>query len=145
MPTKRGRKSSAALAVVPISIEGYRPQPPAELRPAEVKVWKAIVASVPGGWFTRANEPLLCAYCRHVVAGDKVSKMVEAEQARDEIDIAKLSRLLNMRLRESNAAMSLARTMRLTQQAQMHPRTAGRAMTGAHGGPKLWDRKPWEI
>ena len=46
------------------------------------------------------------------------------------------------RSKKSKVALSLARAMRLTQQAQMHPRTAGRAMP--ESGPKLWDRKPWD-
>jgi hypothetical protein len=51
-------------------------------------------------------------------------------------------KLLGMRLRETAAMLSLATKMRLTQQAQMHLRTAGRAMSNEHGGPKPWDIRP---
>jgi hypothetical protein len=113
------------------------------LQAPEVQIWGAIVSSLPGGWFTRANEPLLAAYCRHVATSDRLAKLVEKAVTSQEPDNLKLwDKLLGMRDRESKAALSLARAMRLTQQAQMHPRTAGRAIPDS--GPKLWDRKPWD-
>jgi hypothetical protein len=59
--------------------------------------------------------------------------------------LQRFAKLLSMRERETKALSSLATRMRLTQQSQMHPRTAARAMSDACGGPKLWDRSPpWE-
>jgi hypothetical protein len=140
---KRGRKSAAELSIVAVAIDGYRPKPPGDLRDPEVQIWQAIVSSLPGGWFTRANEPLLTAYCRHVATSDRLAQLVEAAAASQGIDyLRRWDKLLSMRERESKAALSLARAMRLTQQSQMHPRTAGRAI--ADSGPKLWDRKPWD-
>ena len=144
---QRGRKSSASLSVVPVSFEARRPAPPAELTAPEAKVWKAIVCSTPGGWFSVAQEPLLSAYCRHVVTGDRLSAMINkgSPDLTNMAGIRQHSRLLSMRLRESAAMMSLATKMRLTQQSAMHPRSAGRALSGEHNGPKLWDRRPpWE-
>ena len=140
---KRGRKSAAELSIVAASVDGYRPEPPADLRDAEVQIWREIVATLPGGWCTRANQPLLTAYCRHVATSDRLAKLVESAANSDEPDsIKRWDKLLGMRERESKTALSLARAMRLTQQAQMHPRTAGRAIPDS--GPKLWDRKPWD-
>jgi hypothetical protein len=71
---KRGRKSAAELSIVAVAIDGYRPKPPGDLRDPEVQIWQAIVSSLPGGWFTRANEPLLTAYCRHVATSDRLAR-----------------------------------------------------------------------
>ena len=141
---KRGRKSAAELSIVSVTVDGYRPEPPRDLRETEVQIWRGIVSSVPAGWFTRGNEPLLVAYCRHVATSDRLATLVEKIVPSQEPDALKRwDKLLGMRERESKAALSLARAMRLTQQAQMHPRTAGRAMPESTG-PKLWDRKPWD-
>ena len=143
---KRGRKSAAELSILPVAVDRYRPEPPGYLREREVQIWRNIVSSVPGGWFNRSNEPLLVAYCRHVATSDRLAKLVDKIVPSQELDVLKRwDKLLGMRERESKAALSLARAMRLTQQAQMHPRTAGRAMP-ENIGPKLWDRKPpWEV
>ena len=146
---KRGPKSSAELSVVPISFKSRRPPPPAHLNAIEKKTWREIVNSTPDGWFTVAQEPLLAAYCYHETAARFLSKMIEKERPANLLaDPGKLrlySRLLAMRARETAALSALATKMRLTQQTQMHPRTAGRAWDANHPGPKLWDRQPpWE-
>jgi hypothetical protein len=140
---KRGRKSTAELSVVAVAVDGYRPKPPLGLQDEEATIWRNIVSSLPGGWFTRSNEPLLTAYCRHVATRDRLAQLVETSAPCQEPDnLKQWDKLLSMRERESKAALSLARAMRFTQQAQMHPRTAGRAIPDS--GPKLWDRKPWD-
>jgi len=139
---KRGRKSSAELSVMAVSIEARRPSPPAQLTEQQAQVWQDIVDTQPGGWFRPAEEPLLVAFCRHVVAANLISEMVDAF-ARKEGDVNDLDRLLRMRERETRAISSLATRMRFTQQSRMHPRTAGRAELGSHGA-KLWERRPWD-
>jgi len=106
-------------------------------------IWRAIVADLPGGWITAAQEPLLAAYCRHVDTGNWLSKQIDGLDFKA-VDLPRLSRLLGMRIRETGAMMSLATKMRLTSQSRMHPRTAGRAATDASGGPRLWQRRPWD-
>jgi hypothetical protein len=132
------------LSVVVAAIDGYRPEPPRDFHGSELEYWRNIVSSVPGGWFSRANEPLLAAYCRHAATGERLTMLIDdLEASREPEDLRRWARLLAMRDRESKVALALARAMRLTQQSQMHPRSAGRAMADA-GGPKLWKRKPWE-
>jgi hypothetical protein len=140
---QRGRKSAAALSVISISAASRRPEPPAELTAPQAKTWRGIIESTPDGWFSVAQEPLLAAYCRHVSASRYLSDIINKSKVEDDLD--RYGKLLAMRVRETMAISSLATRMRLTQQAQMHPRTASRAMTDQHGGPKLWDRTPpWE-
>jgi hypothetical protein len=104
-------------------------------------VWKAIADRTSGGWIAGAQEDLLTCYVRHVVSGDLLSAMINEEvlDSTDMTSLRRYSRLLGMRQRETAAATTLATKMRLTQQAQMHPRSAGRAFDNATVG-----RKPWE-
>ena len=138
----RGRKSADELSMVRTFPQLQRPAPPANLTAAQKKVWKAVVDTSPPGWITGAQEYLLAAYCRHVVTGNELAAMID-KQKLDGLDmpgLRRLSRLLAMRLRETSAFVALATKMRLTQQAQMHPRTAGRAMDNLYCGPRPWER-----
>lgn len=140
---QRGRKSAASLSVAPMTLEGRRPPPLVDLTPAQAKTWREIIGSTPGGWFSAGQEPLLAAYCRHVSAADQLARMIE--NCKPEDDLCRFDKLLRMRERETKAMSSLATRMRLTQQSQMHPRTAARAMGDGDGSRKLWDRTPpWE-
>ena len=140
---QRGRKSAASLSVAPVSLGGRRPPPPADLTSPQAQTWREIVASTPGGWFSVVQEPMLAAYCRHVSAADELARMID--KCKPEDDLCRFDKLLRMRERETKAMSSLATRMRLTQQSQMHPRTAARAMEDGQGGRKLWDRTPpWE-
>lgn len=142
--TKRGRKSAAELAVVPVSIDARRPPPPEQFGAKEAQVWRDTVAAAPAGWFHRAHEPMLAAYCRHVVAADRLALLVDSfkdEWIKEDGGLQRLDKLLVMRERESRAIILCARTMRLTHQAQMHPRSAGRASASATDRPKPWDDK----
>ena len=144
---KRGRKGAADLSVVRVALEGNRPPAPKCLTVQEAQTWREIVESIPGGWISRAQEPLLAAYCRHVFAADRLSTMVDnwKPDLNDRTSLQRFDKLLAMRERETKALSSLATRMRLTQQSQMHARTAARAMSAAHGGSKLWERRPpWE-
>jgi hypothetical protein len=146
---QRGRKSSASLSVVPPSTEGRRPAPPTYLNATGKKLWKAIVADSPSGWFTVAQEPLLAGFCCHAGTAEFISKLIEKERPDallgDRDKLRRYCRLLGMRSRETAAMSALATKMRLTQQSQIQPRSAGRAWADHSPGPKLWDRKPpWE-
>ena len=138
---QRGRKSSSRLSVVPINCEAYRPSPPSNLTPPQAELWERIVADSPAGWF-HDGDTLLTLFCRHAVSGDFLSKLIDAEP-RQPPDLKRLNRLLTMRARETQLTTHLLTKMRLTQQSQMHPRTAGCAMA-RETGLKLWQRKPWE-
>ncbi len=61
----RGRKSAAELST--ISSGGLeihrRPDPPEHLGEDAVKVWRAVVNSLPADWFSPGTQPLLEAFC----------------------------------------------------------------------------------
>ena len=144
---KRGRKSAAELSVVRVALEGYRPGPPDDLSAQQAHIWREVVESVPGGWISPAQESLLAAYCRHVSTANRLAAMIDQcePDLKEAGDLHRYAKLLAMRERETKALSSLATRMRLTQQSQMHARSAGRAWESNHPGPKLWDRKPpWD-
>jgi len=136
----RGRKSASELAVVPVAIPARRPPPPSGLREDEKEVWRDVTATMPGGWFTKAQFPVLIAYCRHSARAADLAKQIncfEPEWLLVDGGIARLEKLLGMATRETNAMLACARSMRLTHQAQIYPRGAGRRLAGSGS-------RPWE-
>jgi hypothetical protein len=127
MKEKRGRKSGASLQTVSIDCKPTRPAAPDELTQKQAKVWKSVVKSMPADWFGRETHALLIQYCRHVVTAQEVDRLIN-EHAAGELDLRLYNRLLIMRARESAALTALSRTMRLTQQARIDPKTAGRRL-----------------
>jgi hypothetical protein len=100
---------------------------------------------MPVGWFARSHEPLLAAYCRHVARADELDKVArEMIAPGSDANLSDADRLFKMAERETRALIACARSLRLTIQSQMHPRTAGRAAEAS--GQPLWERrsKPWE-
>jgi hypothetical protein len=122
------RKSIQALATVtPLKLEAPRLQPPATLSAFQAEVWRRTVRALPGDWFGVEHIPLLTEYCRQVERAAQVDVMVAA--AVDDVDqYAKLTRV-GMAL--SATIAQLCRAMRITQQAQVKPETAGKRSQGA--------------
>ena len=130
MKEKRGRKSGASLETV-VSVTGKpaRPAAPDCLTTDQAEVWQSVVKAMPPDWFGRETHPLLQQFCRHVVTAREVDGLI-AEHEAGELDIPRYNKLLIMRSRESAALTALARTMRMTQQARIDPKTAGRRIAG---------------
>lgn len=137
---KRGKKSAASLAVVPV-VPGKRPEPPAELTEAQAEVWRAVVQTKPADWFTDDSHPLLVAYCKHVVTARQLGAAIDAFNTAlltDDEHVKRYDKLLAMRERETRAITALARSMRLTQQARYDAKRANTAASQTQA------RKPWE-
>ena len=73
----RGRRSSAALAVVADGIE-TRPAPPESLTPLETEIWQGIVGDLPADWFSPGDQPLLKAYVQACAYLEILTPMVQA-------------------------------------------------------------------
>lgn len=100
------------------------------------------VGTMPLGWFSRAQYPLLIAYCRHGARAEAMARQIDGfdpEGLKEDGGLERLNKLLAMAERETRALTACARSMRLTQQSQIQPRSAGRATVGDHSGPKPWD------
>ena len=142
---KRGRKSSSELSTVVIDAgRCMSSPPPPELTDAQATVWRDVVGSLPGDWFTRAAHPILVAFCRHACRARLLEMQIaqfEPEWTRVDGGLERLDRLLAVAERETRAMTACARALRLTPQAQMHPRTAGRAVSNLPSGPFPWDRE----
>jgi hypothetical protein len=129
MKEKRGRKSGASLQTVSIDCKSVRPAAPDCLTTNQAEVWKSVVKSMPADWFGAETHPLLIQFCRHTVTAREVDRLINEHEA-CELNIRFYNRLLIMRARESAALTALARTMRMTQQARIDPKTAGRRVAG---------------
>ena len=135
----RGRKSAAALSVVP-TLPNQRPEPPAELTREQAEEWRAVVGRMPADWFTRETHALLAQYCRHVVNARQVARAIDVLDpewliTREGCDhYEQLTRMLD---REGRAMGLLAMRMRITQQSHYRPDKVVSKATSAD--------KPWEF
>lgn len=142
----RGRVSGAelaALAAMPTPIESQsRLACPVHLSDAVQAVWAELVNDVPGGSFTAKDIPLLEAYCRHVVQGRIIADQIESFDPAwlgDDEGLKRFDRLTAIGEREARAASSLATRLRITRQAMVDPKTAGRANSGLKRSKKPWE------
>jgi hypothetical protein len=140
---KRGPKSQSALATVVVDAGRQMPaRPPAELTDAQAMVWRDTVASMPGDFATRAAFPILIAYCRHVCRNRLLEMQIakfEPEWTSVDGGLERLDKMLAMAERETRAITACARALRLTEQAQMHPRSAARMVNDLKVGPRPWE------
>ena len=119
----RGRKSAAALSVVP-TLPNQRPEPPAELTKEQAEEWRAVVGRMPADWFTRETHALLAQYCRHVVRARVLAGAIDqfdSEWLKTEVGVETYDRLTRIAEREGRAVSSLATRMRITQQSRYRP------------------------
>src|SRR3954452_5253046 len=71
-----GRKSAAELSVIRAAT-AFIPKAPADLSPEQASEWKAIVTSMPNGWFGRESYGLLVAYLRHCANARVIAAQIE--------------------------------------------------------------------
>jgi hypothetical protein len=136
--TKRGRKSSAALAVRSVAPVGvaHRPAAPDELGSEEAQEWQAIVNRLPADWFARETHSLLIQYCRHIVTARRVRQMIDKLEAEEDFDFKSYEAALKMQARESQIITTLATKMRISQQS-----TYDKSKQKGKGG----NAKPWDV
>lgn len=133
----RGRKSAAELSTVQIVEVIPRPAAPDHLSDAEAAVWESAVSCMRADFFRRSDYDTLANMCRHVVSARDVTKWIERALEREDFGVEDIDRILKMRERETRAANALARSLRLTKQAQYSAR-------GAAGKTASDASKPWE-
>jgi hypothetical protein len=115
---------------------------PDELTDAQAIIWRDVVGSLPHDWFTRAAHPILVAFCHHVCRAQMLELQIaqfEPKWMTADGGLERLDRMLAIAERETRAAVACGRALRLTPQAQMHPRTAGRAINNLPRGLFPWD------
>lgn len=135
---KRGRKSGAELATIPLrsTIERVaRADAPYELTDSQAAIWRRVADDLPADWFTPKHIGLLKQYCRHEAQADRIAMLIEQEMSEPQLDVQKYDKLLAMQEREGRALSSLATRMRITQQALYDK---------SKKAPSNSVRKPWE-
>lgn len=137
---KRGRKSSASLAVLAGPADQIqiinRLKPPHDLTDEEVEVWAAVTGAEAADWFNPGNAPLLAQYARHVVRARHVAEMIGRSMDDPKLTIEDYDRLLKMQQRESVIIAQLATKMRVSQQATTNHRGNKKSQVSV---------KPWTI
>lgn len=136
---QRGKQSLEALAIPGAVAIVNRPSAPLDLTPEESDVWIATVEALPADWFPAETHPLLRQWCRHTVTARRVSQMIDAAAAREELDIAEMKELLAMQARETASLKALGASMRISQQASVHHEKAGTSKA-----KRATVKRPWE-
>ena len=139
------RKSAASLSVISGSLD-RRPNVPSDLTEQEAEVWSQTVAHEAADVFaTAALQQMLKDYCRHVVAADRLGKVIEGHMGKtpaegeDAVSLKDLDCLLKMRDRETKAVADKATKLRLTNQSRYTPKAAATASKNAGAA------KPWQM
>lgn len=137
---QRGRKSAAQLATV-TALPLRMLEPPADLSPDEAAVWARVAATKPGDWWDAGSMPLLAQYARATVQAELVAKLVRTvgqNMITDPDELGRYKELRKLQAVLSGEMNTLARSMRLTQQARY------RADAAATADRKVNGRKPWQ-
>jgi hypothetical protein len=142
--SKRGRVSAAERNITVIEgTFGEKPAPPEELNADQAEIWRRIVASEPGDFFSTATvRDLLVDLCRHRETVDKISERVEAfkvEWFQSAEGTRTYALLLKMRDSEVRAITTLATKLRLTNQSRYEPNKAARLARDTVKGAKPWE------
>jgi hypothetical protein len=142
---QRGRKSGTALATAggATFIDRVdRATPPCDLTEDQAQLWRDVISHKPADWFGPDTYPLLAAYCKACADFARISELVDKFDMAclaDDDDLKRYDKLTQIQDRLSRAMATLATKMRLTQQAKILPRGAGRADANAAKG-----RRPWQ-
>jgi hypothetical protein len=137
---QRGRKSAAALAVVPDQPGVPALAVPPGLTQAERNVWLATVNSQPADHFGIEHVPILVEYARHVCRShviDEQLKGFDPEWLATDEGVRRYEKLSGVAIKTAGMIQRLATTMRLTHQSRYR---ADKVIPKP--GRKLWQREP---
>ena len=117
-------------------------EPPTDLSAEQADVWASVVVTKPADWFDAGSVPLLAAYCRAVVESRKVAALVESmtgDMLLLDDGLKRYKDLRRLQAELSGEVNTLARAMRLTQQAKYRADAASVA-DGKAKGARPWHR-----
>lgn len=103
-------------------------------------MWRSVVATKPGDWFTRDTHPLLAAYCRAHMAAEVISQQIAAFDPAwmgEDSGLQRYDLLMRMADRQGKLLATLATKMRLSQQSKYGARNA-ETQARAGGGIRPW-------
>ena len=134
----RGRKSGVSMAVVPATLAGARPAPPAELDPAEQRIWKAIVGALPPTWLDAAAQQVLIRAVAQAAICERQEARLRALRCQPNADDDGFTALAATHAAASKSLANLLGVLRATPRARMVPRGATRQIALV---PRV---RPWE-
>jgi hypothetical protein len=134
---QRGKRSAAALAVVPVVLM-QRPKPPKRLGPEEAALWRECTESKAADFFDLASQPLLEQYCQMVCLSRGLAADLAVVQRHDVVTRAKL---LDAFDKATKSALAHARALRISQQT----RVSKNATAQHSSGPAVSVKRPWEV
>lgn len=128
---QRGRKSRFTHAA-PTAAPARPVAAPEGFPEDAAAIWRRVVVALPGGWFGPEHRDMLSAYCLHAAAANRFQLELAGMDADTSCpdSIMAANRLSGMAERESRAALAMARSMRITHQAQTTPTEAARSKGG---------------
>ena len=125
------KKDTPDLAAVE-NLESRRSGPPSDLSKDEARIWRRVQSAMPPDWFRAEHADLLKEYARHAAHADSLNAAAReidltaaAKDSIDGPDLKRVDKLFQMAERESRLVLALARSLRITHQAQVDPKTAG--------------------
>ena len=135
----RGRRSAAALSVVPLVPGAGRPPPPAGLDRLERRIWRDVVDALPAHWLDPAAQLVL----RRLVAQAAIAERREARlrqlRAQGKDDGEDADTLAALHGVSAKIVAYLLGQLRATPRSRIVSRAAGPEVEGA---PKF---RPWDI
>jgi hypothetical protein len=143
MAKQRGRRSAAALSVLPnVSGEPDRIEPRAGAPKDVARIWNELVGSVPAGHFRSGDAPLIEAYAQAIA----LSRQAYAELSTSgPVDSdGRISPWLGVLEKAHKSSVSLSARLRLSPQHRLDPRTVHRYEPPSR---RPWEDEPetWEI
>ena len=134
---QRGKKSAAALAVVPLASKHKLPEPPSDLPESGAALWKRIVSELPPDRFRFADLPLLEGYVRAVLLTDQAQEQLDAEGLIVETRLGPRAHpMLAVLDSATKRAAMLGTKLRLHPSSRMRPESASLQKTN---GPRPWE------
>jgi hypothetical protein len=134
----RGPKSGISLTVVPSTLPGERPAPPADLDDTEVRVWKEIVRALPPTWLDAAALQVLVRAVAQAGVCESLEAKLRELRRQPNPDLEALGGLAARHVASAKSLAHLLGILRATPRARMVPRGASRQLAQV---PRV---RPWE-
>ena len=135
----RGRRSPAALAVVPVLVPGAgRPEPPPDLDPLEQRAWREVIAALPPHWVDPAGQLILKRLAAQAAIAESLEVRIRDLRVQGQDDSKEAGALAARHGLASKSIADLLAQLRATPKSRTVPRAAGPRVLQA---PE-W--RPWE-
>ena len=133
------RKSASSLSVVPLVPGQGRPEPPVDLDTLEQKVWRDVVAALPGHWIDSAGQVVLRRLVAQAVVAERQEARLRQLRAQEQDDREEAAQLTVAHGAVAKTVAQLLAQLRATPRSRMVSRAAGQRLD------QTSESRPWEI